>query len=292
MPVCTELRQWLSYSVSCLVPWFLSVLLLPVLLAFAVPATAATRALVIATDYTQADEHLRLGNAIVDGRMIAAALSRAGITDIQLIEEPTVEAWQQGQAAFLARLRKEDTALLYYAGHGLQVGGINYFLAADGTSLLAIDTIVQQIANQASTSIIIIDACRNNPFQTSNGDKSILKIADMKASGSRAFTTVSTSILRNGGAGLAQLSELHGMSIIVLFSTEPGNVALDGDPGQGSFFARTAAIELARRQSLNSAFRRITTAVYRATDGEQSPWRQGDLPHDVFLAGMPHFPVP
>jgi uncharacterized caspase-like protein len=268
------------------------VLLLPVLLAFAVPATAATRALVIATDYTQADEHLRLGNAIVDGRMIAAALSRAGITDIQLIEEPTVEAWQQGQAAFLARLRKEDTALLYYAGHGLQVGGINYFLAADGTSLLAIDTIVQQIANQASTSIIIIDACRNNPFQTSNGDKSILKIADMKASGSRAFTTVSTSILRNGGAGLAQLSELHGMSIIVLFSTEPGNVALDGDPGQGSFFARTAAIELARRQSLNSAFRRITTAVYRATDGEQSPWRQGDLPHDVFLAGMPHFPVP
>lgn len=273
--------------------WSLRLLILaPALLAPAVPVSAATRALVIATDYTQADHHLRLANAIVDGRLIADALARAGIADVQLIEEPTAEAWQEGQAAFLERLRKEDTALLYYAGHGLQVGGLNYFLAADGTSLLAIDAIVQQIAKQSSASIIIIDACRNNPFRTADENDSALKIEDVKPGSSRALTTISINALRGGSTGLAQMGELRGMSTVVLFSTEPGNVALDGEPGDGSTFARATAAELARRQSLNTAFRRISTAVSRATDGQQSPWRQGDLAHDIFLAGMPHFPVP
>jgi uncharacterized caspase-like protein len=91
---------------------------------------------------------------------------------------------------------------------------------------------------------------------------------------------------------MAQLGDLRGLSAIVLFSTEPGNVALDGDAGAGSPFAKYAAKELARRQSLDSAFRRIAVAVNKATGGQQSPWRQGDLPFDVFLAGMADFPVP
>ena len=64
------------------------------------------------------------------------------------------------------------------------------------------------------------------------------------------------------------------------------------DAGNGSPFAKQAARELARRQSLDSAFRRIAVAVNKATGGQQSPWRQGDLPFDVYLAGMAEFPVP
>ena len=78
----------------------------------------------------------------------------------------------------------------------------------------------------------------------------------------------------------------------MLFSTEPGNVALDGDAGVGSPFAKFAAKEISRRQSLDSAFRRIAVAVNKATGGQQSPWRQGDLPFDVYIAGMADFPVP
>jgi uncharacterized caspase-like protein len=88
------------------------------------------------------------------------------------------------------------------------------------------------------------------------------------------------------------LGDLRGLSAIVLFSTEPGNVALDGDAGRGSPFAKIAAKELARRQSLDSAFRRIAVAVNKTTGGQQSPWRQGDLPFDVYIAGMADFPVP
>ncbi|WEK44075.1 MAG: caspase family protein [Candidatus Sphingomonas colombiensis] len=266
--------------------------LLPMWLLCAEPATAATRALVIAADYVGAEKNLHLANAIVDGRLIAAALSRAGVADIQSLEEANAEAWQEGLAAFLSRLRKEDVALVYYAGHGLQVGGRNYFLAADGVSLLAIDAIVQQIADRAGASIIIIDACRNNPFQSADSGQSVLQVEEMKTGGSRALATIAMSALRDGAAGLAQLGELRGMSTVALFSTEPGNVAFDGEPGRGSFFACAVAVELARRQSLNAAFRRIVTSVNRETDGQQSPWRQGDLPRDVFLAGMPHFPVP
>jgi hypothetical protein len=69
-------------------------------------------------------------------------------------------------------------------------------------------------------------------------------------------------------------------------------VALDGDPGRGSPFANALVRELARRQTLDAAIRRITQEVSDRTDGRQSPWRQGDLGFPLFLAGQPRFPVP
>ena len=99
--------------------------------------------------------------------------------------------------------------------------------------------------------------------------------------------------LSNAGNGLAQLGNLRGLSAVVFFSTEPGIVAEDGDtPGLGTPFAKEFSGQIARRQSLDEVFRRTAVVANAVTDGRQSPRRQGDLPFNVFVAGMRALPIP
>ena len=251
------------------------------------PASAEVRALVLSADYVNAlDPGMRLSNPVTDGRAISRALRTAGVKDLQLAEEAPAERWQSEVQAFTSRLRPDDIALVYYAGHGFQIGGQNYLVTADGDTLIALDEVMKQLTAKAKGTILIVDACRENPLAASEQ----LQVRSIGAA--RAVQTVRMTEIEARSKGLAQLGDLRGLSAIVLFSTEPGNVALDGDPGAGSPFAKLAAKELARRQSLDSAFRRIAVAVNKATGGQQSPWRQGDLPFDVYIAGMTDFPVP
>ncbi len=254
----------------------------------AAPAAAAeVRALILASSYDGAENSaLRLANTVTDGRTIAAALGRAGVRDVRLVEEPDLSRWESELTAFLERVASDDIALVYYAGHAIQVSGRNYFLSGDGLSLIDVEQMMPRLTARARGTILVIDACRNNPFRRSAA------AASMEVEGARSLPTVSIAELTASHRGLSQLGDLRGMSAIVFFSTEPGNVAEDGPPGAGSPFANAAAEELRRRQSLDSAFRRIAVRVNRATDGRQSPWRQGDLPFDVYIAGMQSFPVP
>jgi uncharacterized caspase-like protein len=254
------------------------------------PASAEVRALVLSANYLPAaDADLHLSNAIVDGREIAAAFGKAGVKDVRLAEEPVAERWQSEFQAFTNRLAPDDIAVVYYAGHGFQIGGRNYLVTADGGTLIALDEIMKALTARAKGTIMIVDACRENPLAATD---EALEVRSIAAPTSRAIQTIRMSDIAHKSRGLAQLGDLRGLSAIVLFSTEPGNVAFDGNPGAGSPFAKYAARELARRQTLDSAFRRIAVAVHKATDGQQSPWRQGDLPFDVYLAGMADFPVP
>ncbi|QJU56457.1 caspase family protein [Sphingomonas sp. AP4-R1] len=269
-----------------LLPFLLLMLAVLAVLAPAERAAAEVKALIVTGSYqTAASPSLRLANPVVDGREIALALTRAGIRQIALVEDPDAAHWSEALDRFVGSLGKSDIALVYYAGHGLQVGGINYFLAGDGKTLLSVDAIVQQISSKAGSSLFVIDACRNNPFQKNAaiGEQTIA---------SRAAVGISMAQVAASGQGLAQLGELTGLSTVILFSTEPGNVALDGPAGAGSPFAHAFAAEIVRRQSLDVTLRRTAVAVQRATEGAQSPWRQGDLARAVYIAGMPSFPVP
>lgn len=252
------------------------------------PASAEVRALILSADYVGAlDPGMRLSNPVVDGRAIAESMRKAGVRDLRLVEEAPAERWQSEFQAFANRLGPDDIALVYYAGHGFQIGGRNYLVTADGNTLIALDEVMKQLTARAKGTIMIVDACRENPLEAVPESLAVRSVA-----AARTVETIRMSEIEWKAKGLAQLGDLRGLSAIVLFSTEPGNVALDGDEGRGSPFAKQAARELARRQSLDSAFRRIAVAVNKATGGQQSPWRQGDLPFDVYLAGMADFPVP
>jgi uncharacterized caspase-like protein len=267
---------------------------------FAASAHAEVRALLWAADYVNASNpELQLSNTLLDARTVADMLRRLGLKDVRLAENPSAEVWNNELESLAQRLQPEDVALLYYAGHAVQISGRNYFLAADGTTLIASEDVLATVMARARGTVFLIDACRDNPFRDAAAEQrnSTLKIgelgtADGTGGASRAISSVSLEDLADAEDGLSQMGNLRGKNTIVLFSTDPGNVALDGEPGTGSPFANAVVHELAKRQSLDAAIRRITAEVDKRTGGRQSPWRQGDLTFSLFLAGQPRFPVP
>ena len=255
------------------------------------PALAEERVLLIASEYSHADPSLRLANPVVDAKRIEMAFRKAGQTDVQLIAEPELAALNVAVEAFIARLGRDDVAIVYYAGHAVQYRGENYLLAADGTSFVSFNSLVKRISDRAKAALFLVDACRNNPFAESGTKGRSVTLARVGAAATRDLQTVDVEALA-AEKGLAQLADLRGLSTIVFFSTEPGNVALDGPRGAGSPFAIALAKEVRRRQSLDALLKRTAIEVNRQTQGRQSPWRQGDIPFDVFIAGMKAMAIP
>ena len=262
------------------------------LLAAAPPARADVKALLLATDYAEAaDSRLQLDNPIADGRMIAAALRRTTVDEIELVEEPDATRWGTAFEDFAASLSGDDIAFVYFAGHGFQIDGANYLLAADGHSLIGLDAMLRRLTGEARGVVFVVDACRNNPLIEADRSTEMEIVAVEGAQ--RALDTVTLDDIVFSNRGLAQVGSLRGLSAVVFFSTEPGNVAEDGaTAGKGSPFAIEFAREIRRRQSLDETFRKTAVAVNERTSGRQSPWRQGDLPFDVFIGGMRALPIP
>jgi uncharacterized caspase-like protein len=271
-------------------------------------ARAEVRVVIFASDYQQAaDTRLRLPNTLVDAQAVAKLFHRLAVADVRLVPNPTASIWQQQISDLIARLHPDDIAVLYYAGHAVQADGQNYFLSADGTSLVAAEQVLSGVMAHARGALFFIDACRDNPFRA-NAARALqeLEVRDLPQGDNRGWSrsgtgktpvpelgrTLPVTALSAGNDGLSQMGNVRGANAIVVFSTEPGNVAVDGVAGRGSPFANAVVSQLQMRQSLDTALRNITVDVNRATHGKQSPWRQGDLGFPLFLAGEARYDVP
>lgn len=272
---------------------FLLILLSAAAMLFGAQAAhAETKALIVASNYEIADNPaIELANPLADAILLEVALRDTYVDEVTVLREPTAEEWEAGLEDFVESLEPDDIAFFYYAGHGFQVGGVNYFLTSDGEALISLDLILQRLTESARGTVVIVDACRSNPFAMIE-DGNEFRTVEVTGP-TRQLVALSVDDLADAATGLAQLGNLRGLSAVVFFSTEPGNVAEDGDtPGLGSPFAKAFTEQIARRQSLDEAFRRTAVEVNLATEGRQSPWRQGDLPFNVFIAGMRALPIP
>lgn len=256
------------------------------------PAFAEVKALVVGTSYEAAEnESLRLANPLADVRLIRSALRGTSVRDVTVLEDPTAEAWQAELDAWLDTLSGDDIGLFYFAGHGFQIEGLNFLMSGDGKSLIPLDAVITQITERAQGAVIVIDACRNNPYFEAEPDAQV-EIIEIDRT-TRSIGYASMDDLSSSSGGLAQLANLRGLSAVAFFSTEPGNVAEDGaTPGKGSPFAIEFSKQIARRQSLDEVFRKTAIAVTDRTENRQSPWRQGDLAFNVFVSGMRALPIP
>jgi uncharacterized caspase-like protein len=255
-------------------------------------AHAEVKALLIGSNYESAENaSLRLTNPRADVRLIQSTLRDSAVGELTVLEEPTASEWQIGVDAWLDTLGDDDIGLFYFAGHGFQIEGHNFLLSSDGKSLVPLDSLVTQVTERARGAVMVIDACRSNPFFHSEPSDQIqiLEIAGPP----RGISYATFSDISYSSGGLAQLANLRGLSAVAFFSTEPGNVAEDGpEPGKGSPFAIEFAKQIDRRQSLDEVFRKTAIAVTERTENRQSPWRQGDLAFDVFISGMRALPIP
>jgi Caspase domain len=166
---------------------------------------------------------------------------------------------------FEKALSDADAGVFHYSGHGLQVGGVNYLVPVDaelgsaaalGIEAVRLDFVQEIMEREAKASILFLDACRNNPLTRNLA---------------RAFGTRATGI----GSGLAPVTPAAGT--LISFSTQPGNVALDGlgrnSPYSGALVRRIGA----QGEDILSILTAVRNEVLAATNEKQTTWENNSL---------------
>jgi uncharacterized caspase-like protein len=206
----------------------------------------------------------RLENPRNDATDMGAALTRLGFHVIAAFDLDKA-AFEKAIADFAAALEGADTALLFYAGHGLLVSGQNYLVPVDAklTSLPALDTemvrleVVQRLMERrAKVSLLFFDACRDNPLARSLA---------------RAMGTSSLEV----GRGLAAVG--GGVGTLISFASEPEKVAYDGK-GRNSPYSGALVRHLRKStDDLSAILIAARKDVMRETEGKQVPWEHSAL---------------
>lgn len=218
----------------------------------------------------------KLPNALNDANATRAMLQEAGF-DITPALDLSLAGLRGALDVFVDKVRRggpDATALVYYAGHAVQLDGANYILPTDvrpqiATSIadqsLSLSDILRRLDGAgAKSKIAILDACRNNPFADRPTARGLaLQIVDGANEGI------------NSEAGLARIDFNSGT--FVAFATSPGSTAADGTGANSPF--TTAFLREAREPGLavEQIFRRIRLAVYDSTNGTQIPWDTSSL---------------
>ncbi len=252
----------------------LLLLLLTALLSYA-PAHAADRvALVIGM--AQYRNVPALANTVNDARLLATTLDRIGFDVTTLIDTPQEELRGELER-FAFRSETADLALIYFAGHGVEVAGENFLLPVDVNvrsnkdvqrQSISLKDLLQVVDSARKMRIVILDSCRNNPL----GD------GILHEDGETAGAT--------SGGGLAPPSPDRGT--LVAFAARDGQVALDGN-GSNSPFALALSDKLAEPGlEISLMFRQVRDDVLEATQNLQEPNTYGSLSGVPFyLAGSP-----
>jgi hypothetical protein len=219
-----------------------------------------------------------LPNAATDATDMAARLSGLGFDvhgGIDLDRTATLEAVE----TFAKSLSPEDLALFFYAGHGAQIGTENYIIPIDvaagdevtlAESSVRFQTILRTMELRADRRIVILDACRNNPFLAAGAN-------------------------RSGAEPVRGLAKVEGgVGTYIAFSTQPGNVALDGDGRNSPFTTALLAHIGDSGADIHAVMRKVRSDVVAATGETQVPWENSSLVDEVYLAadGLPSVASP
>ena len=215
---------------------------------------------------------VELPNPVNDARKMTELLGNAGFK-VTSTGDLTQNDMRQAVSDFAAKVSEsgpDTVALVFYAGHGLQIDGENYLVPIDvdpkreadiPLQAVRLNDVLNTLAGVPTRMrIIMLDACRNNPFPnisatTAHG----LAIVDTKAGAAGSF---------------------------ISYSTSPGSVAEDGNGANSPY--TTALLSVANEPNLpiEEAFKRVRVAVNQATDGRQTPWESSSLTSDFrFFAG-------
>lgn len=223
--------------------------------------------------------HVRaLPNPTNDARSIAKSLRDIGfvVTEGTDLDRTAMQATIRD---FLREAARAQVAVVYYAGHGVQVDGRNYLVPVDTQfragsgmtdAMMDMDTIMAGLDDQVRTNILILDACRNNPM------------APKLASAGPARDI-------EAGSGLAAPATLGagstlGAGTLIAFATAPGQVALDGAGANSPFSAALTRHIGTPGLEVQQMLTRVRAEVVAATKGKQVPWSNSSLLGEVYLA--------
>jgi uncharacterized caspase-like protein len=209
-----------------------------------------------------------LANPANDANGIAAALKQTGFAvDLQLdARKAAMEAAIRGFAGSLAK--QPAVGLFYFAGHGMQLDWRNFLVPVDAALKTADDVLKQAVDIGAllegltkahnPMNIIILDACRDNPFATG---------------------------IKTTGKGLSQMDAPIGT--LLAYATAPGNTASDGSGSNGLYTENLLREMRAPQAKIEDVFKRVRLNVRRASAGQQIPWESTSLEDDFYFIPPP-----
>jgi len=234
------------------------------------PAHAARLALVIGNkDYKVG----ALKNPVNDAQAMSQTLTELGfaVTTVKNLRRDDIGRTVDG---FASRIKAGDDVVVFYAGHGVQVKGVNYLPAVDANIAVESDVALNSLnLNQlldrldeakSGVRLLLIDACRDNPY-------------------SRSF--------RSGSRGLARV-EGAPSGTLMHFATRPGGVAADGSAANGLYTSELLKHLKTPGLSVESMLKRVAAGVKQASSGDQQPWTEGALDGEFYFAPAGNAPAP
>ena len=215
-----------------------------------------------------------LPNPANDAGDVAAALKRLGFA-VNLITNASFDEMRRGLIALGRDAAGADMAAVYFAGHGMEISGENWLIPVDAelkrdtdaeNEAVSLRSVMLQVANTASLGLVILDACRNNPFAVKMQRSLALRAATRD--------------------GLGRIEPVG--NVLVAYAARDGTTALDGD-GRNSPFATALLhnIEIPGVE-VTFMFRNVRDDVMEATRNEQQPFVYGSLSRRaIYLSGPP-----
>lgn len=256
------------------IPHMLSPKLFAALLFFVLPTYAQDRQLVQQSATVEKRVALVIGNSsyttaplknpVNDAQDMTAALRASGF-DVIHKENLDQNNMKRAIREFGMKIRDGGTALFYYAGHGLQVKGVNYLVPVDAqiqseeeVEYEMVDAgfvLAQMDSARTRLNIVILDACRNNPF-------------------ARSF--------RSATNGLAEMDAPDGT--LIAYATSPGSIASDGATGRNGLYTRELLKVIGvPNLTIEEVFKRVRISVHGITQGKQTPWEASSLMSDFYF---------
>lgn len=209
-----------------------------------------------------------------DASDIAAALKRLGFT-VSLATNAGFDDMRRRLIVLGRDAAGADMAAVYFAGHGMEINGENWLIPIDAelkrdtdaaNEAINLQSVMLQVSNTTSLGLVILDACRNNPFA-----------ARMKRSIATRAATMS---------GLGRIEPVG--NVLVAYAARDGTTALDGDARNSPFAAALLRNIEAPGVEVTFMFRNVRDDVMEATRNEQQPFVYGSLSRKaIYLAGLP-----
>ncbi|SFI33327.1 caspase family protein [Bradyrhizobium sp. cf659] len=209
-----------------------------------------------------------------DASDIAAALKRLGFT-VSLATNANFDEMRRGLIALGRDAAGADMAAVYFAGHGMEINGENWLIPVDAAlkrdtdaanEAISLQSVMLQVSNTTSLGLVILDACRDNPFAV------------------RMSRSLATRAATMGGLGRIEPTG----NVLVAYAARDGTTALDGDARNSPFAAALLRNIEAPGVEVTFMFRNVRDDVMEATRNQQQPFVYGSLSRKaIYLAGPP-----
>jgi tetratricopeptide (TPR) repeat protein len=206
----------------------------------------------------------QLDNPPRDAKLIADTFRGLGFATVTLAPDLTRDNFFSALRAFGAEAEKSDWAVVYYAGHGMEIGGVNYLIPTDArlatdhdaeSQAVALEQVIAAVAGAHKLKLVLLDACRDNPF-----DKTMRR----------------TIALKLVSKGLSNIEPEAGF--MVVYAAKHGETALDGESANSPFATVLARDIREPRVEVRKLFDIVRDDVWKATNHAQQPFTYGSPP--------------